>query len=133
MSDQTGPTGAYAYDSSNNLLGQALLPVTGGINTFLSVMSLSTLCPDFKKRRWSRDYSLLISTNDCVNERPSGGGAHPSSQSISCSSEHLWQGFIPTLPVMTALGCDKAKLRSIPAHLSCELFCNSVERVIFAA
>jgi hypothetical protein len=34
-----GPAGIYAYDSSNNLLGQSLLPAGGGVNGLLSVTS----------------------------------------------------------------------------------------------
>jgi hypothetical protein len=37
VSDNVGSAGIYAYDSSNNLLGESFLPATGGVNTLLSV------------------------------------------------------------------------------------------------
>jgi hypothetical protein len=39
VTDPNGPAGIYAYDSSNNLLGQSLLPADGGVNVLLSVTS----------------------------------------------------------------------------------------------
>jgi hypothetical protein len=41
VSDNLGPAGIYAYDSSNNLLAQSVLAATGGTNVLLSVTSSS--------------------------------------------------------------------------------------------
>ena len=42
VTDNNGPGGIYAYDSSNNLLAQSVFPTQFGINVLLSVTSSST-------------------------------------------------------------------------------------------